>query len=161
MRQLNALLGRAREEHSFTVGSIEPGSLKVVRRALQIVLILYGCILAGRFGVTSLVLGPAWTIPGEAVTPFLDSEYKWFAAVFLGLGALCWSMVPRIETYFPQLLILMAFTFAGGLFRLVTVFSLGVPERPAVVANLIELLLPLISLPLLLRVRQQSNAATT
>ena len=125
-----------------------------MRRALQIILVVYGCILAGRFGVTSLVIGPAWTIPAEAVTPFLDSEYKWFAAVFLGLGVLCWSMVPRIEMYFPQLLILMAFTFVGGLFRLLTVFSLGVPERPAVVANLIELLLPLVVLPLLVHLRR-------
>ena len=111
---------------------------------LRIVLTLLGLLIIGRFGFTGAVLGPEWLPGADLITPTLDSEYRFLAVCAAGLGVLL-LWLSRAPLQHPALLHNMATTFAGGLARMTAASVMEWPARPALVAMVIELAVPLLA----------------
>jgi hypothetical protein len=72
--------------------------LETERRLLQIAIAL-GCLSPFYFGLRGVLEGPAMLIgidPGQA-PPDLLSHYRYLSGLFLGIGVVLLSCVPRIE----------------------------------------------------------------
>ena len=112
-----------------------------MRRALDIVVLIFGvvCML---IALAHIVLGPS-AIPGAVpVNATMDSEDRFYATLFLGFGAAlawCSQRMKRRGTVFGWLL---AVFFLGGLARLVSVLSVGLPNDFFQLMAALELALP-------------------
>lgn len=121
----------------------------------------------GLFGVTVIAIATAHIVIGPGIIPdswsvsaTMDSEYRFFASMFLAFGfALLWC-IRRIETR-TVLVNFLALTFlAGGLARLVSIYAVGLPHPFFIVMTFLELFLPLVMFYLQYRVSRAVPAAT-
>ena len=58
-----------------------------MKRAFQIVVGILGLIPI-YYGALGMITGAAGLMPAEAVTPAIDSQYRFLSAVYLGLGGM-------------------------------------------------------------------------
>jgi hypothetical protein len=80
-------------------------------------------------GIIGLVQGPSYMgVPRGLGGADLDSQVRFFSAIFFGVGLSLWSVVPGIERNGARLRGAAALIVLGGLGRLI---SLGVAGRPA------------------------------
>jgi Domain of unknown function (DUF4345) len=112
-----------------------------MRLALRIIL-LVGGIAAVLIALLHIVFGPA-SIPGSVpVNATMDSEDRFYAAIFLGFGvALLWC-AQSIEQRGKAIRFLIAVFFLGGCARLISVMFVGPPNRLFQALMAVELLLP-------------------
>jgi hypothetical protein len=111
------------------------------KRPLQIVSALMGAVPV----ITGIVqmmgihdpLYASLQLPEDAM---LDSNMRFLAGVWLGLGLASWWLVPRIaqETMLFRFLWLMI--FLGGIGRLVSMASVGMPLTPFIGFTALEVL---------------------
>jgi Domain of unknown function (DUF4345) len=90
----------------------------VERRLLQIAVAL-GCLSPFWFGLRGVIEGPAMLAgvdPGQAA-PDLLSHYRYLSGLFVGLGLILLSCVPRIELRTGRFRLACAAIIAGGLAR--------------------------------------------
>ncbi len=101
-----------------------------------------GLFVAGT-GLLEVVFGPAVLLPGspEAV-PTLDSNYRFFAVMWLAIGVAMLSVVPRVREATTVLRFVSAAVFVGGLARIVSWLDTGQPHGLMVVLLGVELILP-------------------
>lgn len=88
------------------------------RRLLQAAVAL-GCLSPFWFGLRGVLEGPAMLAgvdPGQAA-PDLLSHYRYLSGLFLGLGLVLLSCVPRIETRTARFRWVCAAIVVGGLAR--------------------------------------------
>lgn len=97
-------------------------------------------ILVGLEGIMS---GPAFLRISEPWPADLDSHFRFLSGVFLAIGIAWYSCIPDIEHKTPRFRLLAAFTFAGGLARLL---SLVVAGRPSI-GHLAGLCVELVAVP--------------
>lgn len=93
-------------------------------------------------GIVHIALGPA-SIPGSVpVNATMDSEDRFYAALFVGFGlAMMWcsrDLARRRGVYDA----LLATFFAGGLARIVSAIAVGPPSSLFVFLGSLELVLP-------------------
>jgi hypothetical protein len=112
-----------------------------MRLALRIIL-LVGGIAAVLIALLHVVFGPA-SIPGSVpANATMDSEDRFYAAIFLGFGvALLWC-AQSIEQRGKAIRFLIAVFFLGGCARLISVMFVGPPNRLFQALMAVELLLP-------------------
>ncbi len=112
-----------------------------MKKSLQIFLGLFG-VSAIAIAALHVALGPA-AIPGSIpVNPTMDSEDRFYATLFAAYGvALLWC-IRDIERKSTVVYFLAATFFVGGLARLVSVVSVGLPNPFFVVMTVLELLIP-------------------
>jgi hypothetical protein len=96
-------------------------------------------VVAGAFAVLT---GPEGQLGGEAVSASVESEYRFYAALWIGYGAAAWTLAPRVEREPAILTWLMAVLFAAGLARVVAWVAAGTPEAPFLVLMGLELGIP-------------------
>jgi len=103
----------------------------------------------GLFGVTDLIIavmhifiGPS-SIPGAvAVNPTMDSEDRFYAALFAAYGvALLWC-IKDVERKSAVVYFLAATFFTGGLARLISIAAVGPPNGFFLAMTALELLIP-------------------
>lgn len=118
------------------------------RRALQGVLGVLSLI-----PLLGLVLiwsgGPAYFLGGRSVEipTSLDNQLRYFAGVYFGTVTLAlWWAIPRIEDREVAVRIAAGGVFFGGVGRLVSIASVGLPEDPTMLAGVV---LELVGAPLL------------
>jgi hypothetical protein len=112
-----------------------------MRKALQIVLAVGGAV-AVLVGLLHVVLGPV-VIPGSIpVNATLDSEDRFFGAMFAAYGAALVWCVKDIEGKHKIVFYLVLAIFAGGVARLISVAQAGLPHPFFLVMTAIELLVP-------------------
>ena len=88
------------------------------RRLLQAA-VAVGCLSPFYFGLRGVIEGPAMlagVVPGQAA-PDLLSHYRYLSGLFLGLGLVLLSCVPRIEARTARFRWACAAIIAGGLAR--------------------------------------------
>jgi len=111
------------------------------KRALQIVSALMGTVPV----ITGLVqmmgihdpLYASLNLPGDAT---LDSNMRFLAGVWLGLGLASWWLVPRITEQTVLFRVLWLMIFLGGIGRLVSMASVGLPLTPFIAFTALEVL---------------------
>ena len=111
------------------------------KRALQIVSALMGTVPV----ITGLVqmmgihdpLYASLNLPGDAT---LDSNMRFLAGVWLGLGLASWWLVPRITEQTVLFRVLWSMIFLGGIGRLVSMASVGLPLTPFIAFTALEVL---------------------
>jgi hypothetical protein len=100
------------------------------KRSLQIATALFACVpvtvgsLALYFGVRS----PLYNVIGECVTATLDSNFRFMAGAWFGLGVAGFWLIPRIERETSLFRAIWFAIFCGGLGRIISLFESGRPE---------------------------------
>jgi Domain of unknown function (DUF4345) len=113
------------------------------RRLLQAALLL-GCLSPLTFGATGMVEGPAMLAglgPGDG-GPDLSSHYRYLSGLFLGIGLMLLSCLPRIEARGGRLRWAAGAVVLGGLGRLLGLALEGdAPSAPHLAGLAAELVL--------------------
>jgi hypothetical protein len=122
-----------------------------MRRGLQILLVSFG-VVAIFISFLHIALGPK-CIPGSVpVNATMDSEDRFYATLFLAYGfALLWC-VKGIERKGAYVNLLAMIFFVGGLARIISILAVGLPNRFFIAMTILELLLPLVIVPMNARV---------
>ncbi len=110
-------------------------------------------ILLGAFGVVAIfiaslhvVFGPA-CIPGAVpVNATMDSEDRFYATLFLAYGAALLWCVKGVERKGVYVRLLALTFFVGGLARIVSIFTVGLPNAFFITMTVLELALPVVIL---------------
>lgn len=128
-----------------------------MRRTLQTILIVLAIIPLG-FGAMNLFVGAERFLPIEDVTAAIDSQLRFQSAWYLGLAAIIFWIVPRIERETALFRIIILSLFVGGVARAWSWFNLGSPPVGMQFGMYLELALPLL-LPLQSRVSRETETA--
>jgi Domain of unknown function (DUF4345) len=103
------------------------------RRILQVLTAILGLIpfVTGMLAMTG-VDDPVYASLGMPRSPVLDSNLRFFAGVWLGLGiALLW-LIPSIERQSTLFRAVWGAVFLGGIGRLLSITLIGLPPPTAV-----------------------------
>lgn len=111
------------------------------KRPLQIVSALMGAVPVIT-GIVQLMgihdpLYASLHLPENAT---LDSNMRFLAGVWLGLGLTSWWLVPRITEQTALFRSLWLMIFLGGIGRLVSMASVGLPLTPFIAFTALEVL---------------------
>ncbi|MFE9749878.1 DUF4345 domain-containing protein [Saccharothrix saharensis] len=111
-------------------------------KAFQVVLVVLGLFAAGT-GLLEVVLGPSVLLPGSPrPEPTLDSNYRFFAVMWLAIGVALLSVAPRVREATTLLRFVSAAVFVGGLARIVSWWAVGQPHPLMLVLLGVELIVP-------------------
>jgi hypothetical protein len=102
-------------------------ALLAEKRLLQVVVAI-ACLVPLTAGPTGIWRGAAWMAQGVAVSPDLDSHFRYMSGIFTGVGLAFLSCVPGIEAMGARLRMLVAFVVLGGLARAFSIVEVGAPD---------------------------------
>lgn len=110
------------------------------KRNLQIAMAILGTVpvLTGLIGWMGLS-DPLYTrlnLPPDAT---LDSNLRFYSGVWLGVGLAAWWLVPRIDRETALFRTLWLMIFLGGVGRLISLASAGLPFTPFVGFTALEI----------------------
>lgn len=77
--------------------------------------------------------------PLGGVSVPLDSHYRYLSGLLLGMGFGFWLTIPHIERESPRFQLLTGIIVVGGVGRLWSLLSVGVPDRPMLFGLTMEL----------------------
>ena len=120
---------------------MERRALQIVLGALSLVpLLVLGLVWSG--GARVLFAGQPANVPAS-----LDNQLRYLAGVYFGTVTLTlWWALPRIEERHEAVRLAAMGVFLGGIGRVVSIASVGLPEYPAMRAAMV---LELVAAPLL------------
>ncbi len=116
-----------------------------MKRGLQIVLFILSLIPL-YFAVTGFVGGAAGLNGGAAVNADLDNQFRYLSAFYLMLTFLIWYIIPTIEQHTGIFRIAILAIFLGGLARLYSYTTVGVPQPSMIGGMALELGAPLLAI---------------
>ncbi len=116
-----------------------------MKKALQTTLILISFIPLF-FGLTGLILGAERWLPPEVINPGIDNQYRYLSGYYLSLVFMIWWIVPQVETLKTPLRLLVLAIFIGGLARVYSVISVGMPPPLNMAGAALELGSPILIL---------------
>ncbi len=108
-----------------------------VRLRLQIAVALGGLVPVGA-GLAGVLIGPHLAGDYAASVP-LDSHFRYLSGLLLAIGLGFWSTIPAIERQSARFGLLTGIVVVGGLGRLVSLFTQGVPDAPMLFGLTMEL----------------------
>ena len=113
----------------------------MTKRKLQIVMVILGAVpvLTGLIGLMGLA-DPLYARLNLTPDNTLDSNLRFYAGVWLGLGLAAWWLVPRIEHETTLFRALWLMIFLGGIGRLLSLAMAGLPLLPFVGFTMLEIL---------------------
>jgi hypothetical protein len=117
------------------------------RRCLQAVIGLLALVPLAA-GFLGGLRGPvAFGIDPGAITADLDSHVRYLSGLLLAIGLAFWSTVPAIERKGRRFRLLAALVFVGGVMRLLSLGTYGMPGWPMRIGLALELVVtPLLAL---------------
>lgn len=128
--------------------------MEIVLRGLLAILGVSSIIIS----LAHIVMGPD-AIPGAiAVNATMDSQDRFFAALFLAYGAAVLWFLRGWRDKLREIQLLVMVLFAGGLARLVSFVVTGPPHPFYIAMTIIELVLPLAVIWLARRLADASAA---
>lgn len=117
----------------------------IEKRLLQVVVAI-ACLVPLLTGGASIVNGPAMFGHPTSVPIDLDSHFRYVSGIFFGLGIAFTTCVPAIERKGAQFRLLGLMVVCGGLARLYSLATVGVPST----GHLFGLCMELGAVPLLM-----------
>jgi hypothetical protein len=99
-------------------------------------LIPVGTGLIGLLGTSD----PLYVAEHVSRSVLLDSNLRFFAGVWLGLGLALFWLIPRIETKSALFRAIWAAIFIGGLGRLLSMAFMAVPPAPFIAFTVLEVM---------------------
>lgn len=96
-------------------------------------------VLTGLIGMLG-IYDPLYASLNLPKDPLLDSNMRFFAGVWLGLGLSVYWLIPNIEKQTALFRIAWGMIFIGGLGRLISMASVGAPPMPFIVFTLLEVM---------------------
>ncbi len=135
----------------------------MTKRPLQIALIILGLVplITGVLGMMGLS-DPIYQGIGVPPNALLDSNLRFFAGLWFGLGCAVMWLVPRVESKTAVYRVLWGMIFVGGIGRLLSILYIGLPAAPFTAPFLGFTALEIIGSPLFIlwqrRVAQQALA---
>jgi hypothetical protein len=108
--------------------------LQIATAILALVPVATGVI--GMFGLSDPIYA-AMGLPRDAL---LDSNMRFFAGFWLGMGLAMMWLVPRIETQTVLFRAIWIAIFIGGIGRLLSIFLVGAPPLPFTGFTALEIL---------------------
>src|SRR5215472_971351 len=120
------------------------------RIVLQILLAISGLLMFFRFGGPALIFGATgpgpfgnrWLAQGTTATLLLDADLRFFGAMMLGLGAIFFWMIARIEKSGPLIYILSVAVALGAAARIYARITYGSAGTAGIIPIVIETMLP-------------------
>jgi hypothetical protein len=111
------------------------------KRPLQIVSGILGAIPVIT-GVVSMwgVSDPLYAKAALPANVLLDSNLRFFAGLWLGLGVAMYSIIPRVDKQTVLFRALWGMIFVGGIGRLISMLMLGPPPAPFIAFTALEIL---------------------
>lgn len=76
----------------------------------------------------------------------LDSNIRFYSSLWLGIGIVLLWIIPRIEHEKTMLRVIAIFFFLGGIGRLISILTCGIPSSVYFIYALLELSFPLLTL---------------
>ena len=116
------------------------------RRLLQAAVAL-ACLVPLSVGCESILSGPGFLGHPPVIPRDLDSHFRYISGIFFAVGLAFASCIPRIEHQGARFQLLGLLIIGGGLSRLVSLASVGVPSKGHVFGLAMELgVVPLLML---------------
>jgi hypothetical protein len=116
------------------------------RRLLQIAVAI-ACLVPLSVGGWSIVHGPSFLGHAAVIPTDLDSHFRYISGIFFAVGLGFATCVPDIESKGPRFRLLGALVVCGGLARLISLATVGVPSKGHVFGLVMELgVVPLLML---------------
>ena len=110
------------------------------RRALQIVTAFLGLVpVATGLIEMSGISDPIYASMGLPANPLLDSNLRFFAGVWLGLGLAIFWLIPKIEQQTLLFRVIWGMIFIGGVGRIVSMLFVGLPPAPFIGFTILEI----------------------
>ena len=91
-------------------------------------------------GGSGVLTGPSAVLGPSSWSNDLDSHYRYLSGIFLGVGALFYLSIPAIERKTRLFQSAAGLVVIGGLARLLSLVTVGVPSAPHVAGLALELL---------------------
>ncbi len=110
------------------------------RRALQIVTAILGLVpvATGLIGMSG-ISDPIYASMGLPANPLFDSNLRFFAGVWLGLGLAIFWLIPKIEQHTLLFRVIWGMIFIGGIGRIVSMLFVGLPPAPFIGFTILEI----------------------
>jgi hypothetical protein len=102
-------------------------SSQIEKRALQTV-VAVAALTPLLIGLTGVISGPDFLKLSYPWPADLDSHFRFYSGIFVAIGLGWYSCIPGIELKGPRFRMLAALTFAGGLARLFSLITVGLPS---------------------------------
>jgi hypothetical protein len=126
-------------------GAPMPASSKE-KRALQLI-VAVGSLVPIAAGAAGVIDGPNFLGASIVDSPGLDDHFRYLSGLLLGIGLAYLSAVGKIEQRKSRFLLLGGIVVLGGVGRLLSLLTRGVPSSAAIGALAMELVVtPLITL---------------
>jgi hypothetical protein len=126
------------------------------RLGLQVLLGVVG-VVAVVAGGSAVISGAAQVIGGEGFSVNVDSEFRFFAAWYVIAGVLLLRAIPDIEQHGRIVCTVAAGFVLAACGRLISIVSVGTPDRWYVLLTVVELVLPLVIIPWQLHLSRRSS----
>ncbi len=110
------------------------------RRALQIVTAILGLVpvATGLIGMSG-ISDPIYASMGLPANPLFDSNLRFFAGVWLGLGLAIFWLIPKIEQHTLLFRVIWGMIFIGGIGRILSMLFVGLPPAPFIGFTILEI----------------------
>lgn len=119
------------------------------KRIFQVILAVIGLIavITGAWGFVGGITDDFYGVSASAQVSgniILDSNLRYFSGLWLGLGLLILWMIPSIERQKLVFRLVAGMIFLGGMGRVISMLSFGMPSPLFIVFVLLELLFPVL-----------------
>ena len=122
------------------------------RIVLQIFLGLSGLLMLFRFGIPALIFGATgpgpfgnrWLTPGTSATLLLDGDLRFFGAMTLGIGAIFFWAIAKVEALGSVIYIVACAVAVGAAARIYARITYGDPGTAGTIPVVIEAVIPIV-----------------
>lgn len=108
------------------------------KHGLQFAIALSGLIPVSA-GLAGILLGPGMVGSLATSSVSLDSHYRYLSGLLLGIGIGFWLTIPHVERQGRLVQLLTAVVVFGGMGRLCSLASAGIPSYPMLFGLFMEL----------------------